>query len=425
MRAPLRSAVAVLILATSAALVPPATAQTLPARAYVADWGSATVSVIDLATDTVVATVPVGQRPRGVAVTPDGTRVYVSNEESGTVSVIDTFTNAVVATVPVGQGPIGLRVTPDGTQVWVANSRSGDVSVIDTATNTPVATVPVGRGPTDIAISPDGSRAYVSAQPGDVFVVDTSTRSVVATVHVGDFLWGIEVLPDGSKVYVTHILANAAAVIDTATNAVVASIPVGAHPTGLALSPDGRRLYVSDLGTGLWVIDTVTDTATHTDVVSKTPDVAVSPNGERIYVTHQSPQVTVLDATTLTPVRAVAVGSFPEAIAIAALRRPVIDGSTWYSSGAKARSGPAGSTVALYAVGATPGVPYRLVLSRTSACADLVAFPNPTTVSAGPNGLIGTVRGTIPAGTPAGKYTICFRHTAGATATGVVTFTVT
>ena len=38
---------------------------------------------------------------------------------------------------------------------------------------------------------------------------------------------------------------------------------------------------------------------------------------------------------------------------------------------------------------------------------------------------IGTVRGTIPPGTPAGTYWICFQHTAGATATGVVSFTVT
>ena len=65
------------------------------------------------------------------------------------------------------------------------------------------------------------------------------------------------------------------------------------------------------------------------------------------------------------------------------------------------------------------------MLSRTPACADLVAYLTPTTVVAGPNGLIGTVRGTIPPGTPAGMYWICFRHTAGATATGVVSFTVT
>ena len=412
-----------MILAAWTAPAPPAVAQSQGGRAYVTAWGSGTVSVIDLATDSVLATVPVGSHPMGVAVTPDATRAYVSNERSNSVSVIDTATNTVVATVPVGESPTGIRVNPSGTQVWVANSFTGGVSVIDTATNAVVATVTEPELPHDIAFHPDGTRAYVSGQRGDVFVVDTATRAVVATVDLGHSLWGIEVLPDGSKIYVAHLLATDVAVIDAATNAVVASIPVGAHPQGLAVSPDGSRVYVGDLHSGLWVIDTATDTATHARAVPDAVDVGVSPAGDRVYVTHSS-GVAVVDAATLAPLRHVAVGTYPQAIATSALRQPVIGGSTWYSSGAKARSGPGGSTVALYAVGATPGVPYRLVLSRTSACADLVGFLNPTTVFAGPNGLIGTVRGTVPAGTPAGTYWVCFRHSAGATATGVVSLTV-
>src|SRR5205814_8582260 len=68
-------------------------------RAYVTNNGSNTVSVIDTATNTVVATIPVGFRPFGVAITPDGTRAYVTNENSNTVSVIDSATNTVVATI--------------------------------------------------------------------------------------------------------------------------------------------------------------------------------------------------------------------------------------------------------------------------------------------------------------------------------------
>ena len=46
---------------------------------------------------------------------------YVTNSYDSTVSVIDTATNAVVATVPVGLNPEYLAVTPDGTHVYVAN----------------------------------------------------------------------------------------------------------------------------------------------------------------------------------------------------------------------------------------------------------------------------------------------------------------
>jgi YVTN family beta-propeller protein len=47
-----------------------------------------------------------------VAITPDGAHVYVTNFADGTVSVLDTATNMVVATVPVGMGPVGVAITP-------------------------------------------------------------------------------------------------------------------------------------------------------------------------------------------------------------------------------------------------------------------------------------------------------------------------
>ncbi len=76
--------------------------------AYVANSHSGTISVIDMASNTAVATITVGSTPFGVAITPDGKHAYVANQSSktpGTVSVIDTDSNMVVATVPVGGFP--------------------------------------------------------------------------------------------------------------------------------------------------------------------------------------------------------------------------------------------------------------------------------------------------------------------------------
>jgi len=115
--------------------------------AYITNSGSNNVSVIDIATDTVVATVPVGTAPDGVSVNPGGTMAYITNAVSNNVSVIDTATNTVVATVVVGTAPIGVSVNPAGTRVYVANLNSNTVSVIDTATDTVVATVTVGTNP--------------------------------------------------------------------------------------------------------------------------------------------------------------------------------------------------------------------------------------------------------------------------------------
>jgi YVTN family beta-propeller protein len=70
-----------------------------------------TVSVINMTTNTVVATIAVGKSPRKVALTLDGTRAYVTNWGSDNISVLDTATNTVVATVPVGRYPIGVAIT--------------------------------------------------------------------------------------------------------------------------------------------------------------------------------------------------------------------------------------------------------------------------------------------------------------------------
>ena len=85
-------------------------------RAYVANQGSNNVSVINLATNTVIATVPVGTLPRKIALTPDGTHLVLN--QSNNVSVIDLATNTVTATVPVGPNYTGIGVTTDGTQVY-------------------------------------------------------------------------------------------------------------------------------------------------------------------------------------------------------------------------------------------------------------------------------------------------------------------
>ena len=76
--------------------------------------GAGTVSVIDIETNTVVATISFGnQNPFRVAITPDGTRAYVTiGFPNNIVSVIDTATNTVVATIPVGSGPVAVAITP-------------------------------------------------------------------------------------------------------------------------------------------------------------------------------------------------------------------------------------------------------------------------------------------------------------------------
>jgi len=109
---------------------------------------SNTVSVINAATNTVAATVDVGDYPSGIAMHPDGTYVYVTNIISNTVTIINVATNTVVSTVDVGMYPAGIEVV--GIYVYVTNIISNTVTIIDTTTNIVIDTVPVGSTPVPV-----------------------------------------------------------------------------------------------------------------------------------------------------------------------------------------------------------------------------------------------------------------------------------
>lgn len=289
--------------------------------AYVTNSGSNTVSVIATATNSVVATVPVGTNPEGVAVTPDGGFVYVGNQGSGSISVIATATNAVVATIAVGGMPLLVAITPDGAHVYVASQVSNTVSVIATATNTVVATIPVSSAPTGLAIAPDGAHAYVSVPPGAVAVIATATNTVVASIPLQE-AFGLAVTPDGAFLYAARFCeppcgAGSVTVVATATNSVVADVGVGVNPYRVAITPDGAFAYVTNIGS-VSVIATATHSVVATIPAGIVPlGVGITPDGAFVYVADAfSNAVAVISHATLTVVTSVAVGSAPRGVAL-------------------------------------------------------------------------------------------------------------
>ena len=88
--------------------------------------------MINLATNTVTTTIAVraGSYPIGMAVNPAGTAAYVTNYGGNSVSVINLATNLVTATIPVGSNPRGVVVNPAGTLAYVTNQGGASVSVI-------------------------------------------------------------------------------------------------------------------------------------------------------------------------------------------------------------------------------------------------------------------------------------------------------
>src|ERR671930_2572753 len=123
-------------------------------------------------------------------------RAYVSNEQSNDITGIDTATDKVVATVPVGERPRGIRLSADGKRLYVALGDEDRIAVVDTAGLQVVEKIAAGTDPESFALSPDGKRLYVSNEDANAAtVIDLQTRQIVAAVPVGIEPEGVTVSP--------------------------------------------------------------------------------------------------------------------------------------------------------------------------------------------------------------------------------------
>ncbi len=252
-------------------------------KAYVTNSNSTTVTIIDIATNTVSGVIGGFNGPSGFAITPDGNHAYVNNYGAGassgngtTVDIVDLNTNAIIGSpITVGQAPAALAITPDGAYVYVisyvnGNPGTGTISIIRTSDNSVQPNAITGfSGPFAIAITPDGKYAYITNFGSNNFspvgttvsVVNLSSNAIVATITAGIQPSGIAIAPDGCYAYVsnystvyngpnfTDLTASQGTIyiIDIKKNKVISPvIKVGLSPDTIAISYDGQFAYVTN-----------------------------------------------------------------------------------------------------------------------------------------------------------------------------------
>ena len=214
-----------------------------PAQFVVVDTDRATPGIAPITT---------GDIPVGAAFSPNGSFAYVINYGSNSVSVIDTATHTLIDTdytapgingITVPNGPEEVAFSPDGSLAYVTHSGGDSVSVIDTATHTLIDTdstapgingINVGHSTRGVAFSPDGSFAYVTGGNNKLSVINTATHTLVDTdpatpgitpITVGTGAHGVAFSPDGSIAYVSNAGHNTVSVINAATHTLIDTDP--------------------------------------------------------------------------------------------------------------------------------------------------------------------------------------------------------
>ncbi len=196
----------------------------------VTDAASANISKFDALSGTLVGTpISVGSNPAGITLNKDGSKAYVANGGSDTISVIDTTSNSVISTISVDFKTAGITLNKDNSIAYVTNQGSGTVSVIDTTSNIVTATITVGDEPLGVVLGLDGSKAYVANSGGTVSVIDTQSNTVINTITGIDSAYGISISPDGSKLYVRSCYSDKLFTINTSDYSVTTYTGYGSN----------------------------------------------------------------------------------------------------------------------------------------------------------------------------------------------------
>jgi YVTN family beta-propeller protein len=338
-------ALAVSLVAVSACS-PKTGAPAQPAHGYLVfatNEASGDLSVIDGETRAVIKTVPLGKRPRGLHLSPDGKVLYVAmsgspvggpgvdesklpppDKAADGIGVFDVASLTLQRVLRGISDPEQVAPTRDGKLV-VASEDTGRAEILDAASGNAVAKVDVGGEPEGVAVSPDGRFAYMTSESDSlVTVLDLARNAKLKQMKVGERPRGVLFSPDGARAFVTGEGDRSVTMIDGRNHSILARLVLpdpDAKPMGLALSPDGAHLYVTT-GRGRQLVSVKVPELTMEKSVEVGPrpwGVTVSPDGRSIFTANgSSNDVTVVDAASFQVVQKIPTGERPWGVAATA-----------------------------------------------------------------------------------------------------------
>ena len=304
-----------------------------------------TLVIVDPASLTIVARVPVGNNPHEVAVSDDGKTAYISNYGGATIAVVDLTTQKPLAPIDLGalRAPHGLvfaggklYFTAEGAKVagrydpstqkidWVVGTGqnrthmvivSKDLKTVFTS-NVSSATVSIIEQ--GAAQGPGPGRGPGGPPPGGR---GGAPDWNVTNIPVGRGSEGFDLSPDGKQLWVANAQDKTVSIIDVSSKKVVQTIPSTGSANRLKITPDGKYVFVSDLsGNDLLVIDAATrQEHKRITLPASSEGLLMAPDGSHAYTTLNSRDaVAVIDLKTMTVTGEVKTGRGPDGLAWAA-----------------------------------------------------------------------------------------------------------
>jgi YVTN family beta-propeller protein len=155
-------------------------------RAYTANVGPGTVSVLDLDAQKVISIIPVSGQVQRIALSVDDSMAFTSDVTKPQLAVIDTATNKVKTWVPLPGLGYGSATTVDGRWLVLALPLIHQVAAVDLSTLKVARTIDVPIRPQEVLVSADNRVAYVSCdQSAKIAVINLSDWKVEKLIDAG------------------------------------------------------------------------------------------------------------------------------------------------------------------------------------------------------------------------------------------------
>jgi YVTN family beta-propeller protein len=198
-----------------------------------------------------------------------GRRAYVANSGSNSVSVLDLEKRREIGVIGVGEAPGLAKISPDGGTLVVTNRAGGSVSIVDPEKMRVRAVFSGCPQATDAVILPDSSKTFVACSGGHQVMAiglarppstnDMEHRDrLLSFLDVGKTPVQLAMKPDGGEIFVSNFDSDSISEIATGTNEVGGAYMVGAHPSCGIVSADNALLWISDFNAdsiGVYSID--------------------------------------------------------------------------------------------------------------------------------------------------------------------------
>jgi YVTN family beta-propeller protein len=213
--------------------------------AYVTNQFSSNVGVIDLSSNTQVATIDVTGDPFRVKLSPDGAKLFVTGN-SDSLFIVDVTSRGITGRLAIGLDANGLAVDFSGTRLYVSNQSDGTVSEVDLTTNTVLRTLPVGGHPQELVLSPGGTLLFVADESGSLQMWSLRQGTKRGDIAVPGGAFAMAVSPDWRQLYISSSLGGTLYMIDWKTGATLNTVSTGGTPRRIGFAADGATAVVAN-----------------------------------------------------------------------------------------------------------------------------------------------------------------------------------